>query len=151
MVNKKKARPGIIDLQTGRPLDEVEAETEETVEETPVLNQTLEAPAEPQETVLPIESIPAPSEDVAPVEERLKARIAKSEAGTPTLLQFEQRSGRPCSVLVELDVRTVREAWQEWCAENGRTNQEGFVMALHDAMDSFPVRIMRPCVAYDLK
>lgn len=151
MVNKKKARPGIIDLQTGRPLDEVEAEAEETVEETPVLNQTAEAPAEPQEAVQSSESAPAPSEDVVPVEERLRARIAKSEAGTPTLLQFEQRSGRPCSVLVELDVRTVKEAWQEWCAENGRTNQEGFIMALHDAMDSFPVRIMRPCVAYDLK
>lgn len=151
MVNKKKSRPGVIDLQTGRPLDEVEAEAEEAA---PVLNQTetpVEAPAEPQEAVQPPESAPAPSEAVASVEERLKARIAKSEAGTPTLLQFEQRSGRPCSVLVELDVRTVREAWQEWCSENGRTNPEGFVMALHDAMDAFPVRIMRPCVAYDLK
>ncbi len=153
MVNKKKARPGVIDLETGKPLDEVETE------ETPVLNQpegdivaetVTEAPAGPVVEAGTPCGISITTADTMPMEERLKARIAKSEAGTPTLIQFEQRSGRPCSVLVELDIRTVREAWTEWCDENGKSNPEGFVMALHDAMDAFPVRIMRPCVAYNL-
>ncbi len=157
MANNKKKRPGVIDLETGKPLDEVE----EVAEEMPTLNQIDAVSEKPAETVAePVQASAEPvgevarepaKEAAAPIGDRLKAVVAKSVAGTPTLLQFDKRDGKPCSVLVELDISSVKEAWRLWCAENGASNREAFVVALHDAMDAYPVRIMRPCAFYDMR
>lgn len=87
---------------------------------------------------------PAPEPERSMRDRLVEAVGAPSPDCVPTLIQFEQRSGRPCTVLVEADEAAVRRAWAVWSAENG-TGQETFVMALLDAMDAWPARIMRPC------
>lgn len=121
---------------------------EETAEEAPA---TAEEPAE--------ETAPAEVPTVAPeaeawtepaTEESLEGKMKKilwarmGEGGNPTLVQFEQRSGRPCTVLMEMDEGAVREAWEVWCSERGR-NQEAFVTTVLGLSDAWPARIMKPC------
>lgn len=125
---------------------------EETVEEVPETPATAEE--KPSE-----ETAPAEVPTVAPeteawtepaTEESLEGRMKKilwarmGEGGNPTLVQFEQRSGRPCTVLMEMDEGAVREAWDLWCSERGR-NQEAFVTTVLGLSDVWPARIMKPC------
>lgn len=125
---------------------------EETVEEVPETPATAEE--KPSE-----ETAPAEVPTVAPeteawtepaTEESLEGRMKKilwarmGEGGNPTLVQFEQRSGRPCTVLMEMDEGAVREAWDLWCSERGR-NQEAFVTTVLGLSDAWPARIMKPC------
>lgn len=125
---------------------------EETVEEVPETPATAEE--KPSE-----ETAPAEVPTVAPeteawtgpaTEESLEGRMKKilwarmGEGGNPTLVQFEQRSGRPCTVLMEMDEGAVREAWEVWCSERGR-NQEAFVTTVLGLSDAWPARIMKPC------
>lgn len=123
------------------PVEEIEEMPASPVQEAPVEN--AETPVE----TAPVEEAPAEETPVekAPLTERLREVLTRADEGCPpALVQFEQRSGRPCTVLVESGERAVREAWRMWSEECGR-NQEEFVMAVLDAMDAWPARIMRPC------
>lgn len=114
-----------------------EPEPEKTEPETAEPVPMAEAPE-------PETAEPAPEPERSMRDRLVEAVGAPSPDCVPTLIQFEQRSGRPCTVLVEADEAAVRRAWAVWSAENG-TGQETFVMALLDAMDAWPARIMRPC------
>lgn len=115
---------------TKRKKVEVPAEGDPVTAEAPV-EESAEAPVE-----APVKR---------PVTERLLEALSETEEGCPpALVQFEQRSGRPCTVLVENGEKAVRRAWGVWTEECGR-NQEEFVMAVLDATDAWPARIMRPC------
>ena len=125
---------------------------ERTQEQEPVVwDPSMEEPSAPvaekapepePEKTEPETAEPAPERSMR--DRLVEAVGAPSPDCVPTLIQFEQRSGRPCTVLVEADEAAVRRAWAVWSAENG-TGQETFVMALLDAMDAWPARIMRPC------
>lgn len=143
MATKKKK--DVVDLTD----DSLIEETAEEVPETPATAE--EKPSE--------ETAPAEVPTVAPeteewtepaTEESLEGRMKKilwarmGEGGNPTLVQFEQRSGRPCTVLMEMDEGAVREAWEVWCSERGR-NQEAFVTTVLGLSDAWPARIMKPC------
>lgn len=143
MATKKKK--DVVDLTDDSLIDEAPAE------------ETAEAPAEkPEEApATPVEAVPtvAPATEAwtePATEESLEGRMKKilwarmGEGGNPTLVQFEQRSGRPCTVLMEMDEGAVREAWEVWCSERGR-NQEAFVTTVLGLSDAWPARIMKPC------
>ena len=125
---------------------------EETAEEAPETPATAEE--KPSEETAPAEVptvAPETEEWTEPAtEESLEGRMKKilwarmGEGGNPTLVQFEQRSGRPCTVLMEMDEGAVREAWEVWCSERGR-NQEAFVTTVLGLSDAWPARIMKPC------
>ena len=115
---------------------------ERTQEQEPVVwDPSMEEPSAPVAEKAPE---PEPEPERSMRDRLVEAVGAPSPDCVPTLIQFEQRSGRPCTVLVEADEAAVRRAWAVWSAENG-TGQETFVMALLDAMDAWPARIMRPC------
>lgn len=145
MTMAAKKKKDIVDLTD----DSLIEETAEEVPETPATAE--EKPSE--------ETAPAEVPTVAPeteawtepaTEESLEGRMKKilwarmGEGGNPTLVQFEQRSGRPCTVLMEMDEGAVREAWDLWCSERGR-NQEAFVTTVLGLSDAWPARIMKPC------
>lgn len=145
MTMAAKKKKDIVDLTD----DSLIEETAEEVPETPATAE--EKPSE--------ETAPAEVPTVAPeteawtepaTEESLEGRMKKilwarmGEGGNPTLVQFEQRSGRPCTVLMEMDEGAVREAWDLWCSERGR-NQEAFVTTVLGLCDAWPARIMKPC------
>lgn len=141
--------------------DVVDLTDDSLIEET--AEETAEAPAAPAEkpeeapatSATPVGAVPtvAPETEAwtePATEESLEGRMKKilwarmGEGGNPTLVQFEQRSGRPCTVLMEMDEGAVREAWDLWCSERGR-NQEAFVTTVLGLSDAWPARIMKPC------
>lgn len=143
-------------MATKKKKDVVDLTDDSLIDEAPV-EETAEAPAEkPEEApATPVEAVPtvapATEEWTEPAtEESLEGRMKKilwarmGEGGNPTLVQFEQRSGRPCTVLMEMDEGAVREAWEVWCSERGR-NQEAFVTTVLGLSDAWPARIMKPC------
>lgn len=117
----------------------VQKKREETVpvEEAPQESAPAAAPVEPER--VPQETVP-----VEPLKVRMSHMIAEAVKGTctPTLIQFEQRSGMPRCALVELDEYVVRTLWQMWREENA-ADQEGFIFTLMELMGAFPARVMR--------
>lgn len=125
---------------------------EETAEEAPETPATAEEKPSEETASAEVPTV-APETEAwtePATEESLEGRMKKilwarmGEGGNPTLVQFEQRSGRPCTVLMEMDEGAVREAWDLWCSERGR-NQEAFVTTVLGLSDAWPARIMKPC------
>lgn len=125
-----------------------EAPAEEQTQEIPQAQEAPQEPAPVQE-----EQEQAPAEE-APAEETDREMLARilgpyDEREPPSLVRFEQRSGRPCEVFMDASASAVSAAWAAWVERHGR-DAEGFAMAVLDARDAWPARIMRPCTSVRL-
>lgn len=126
-----------------------EEPVEAPVGEVPQESSAQEAPQAPVG-----EERPAEEQEPAPAEETDREMLVRllgpyDEREPPSLVRFEQRSGRPCEVFMDASASAVSAAWAAWVERHGR-DAEGFAMAVLDARDAWPARIMRPCTSVRL-